>query len=159
MEDKKSFIKVVYEKEEPVTYEKDGHTYLRKYQLFLHRNKSTNKNIGHFGWYSKKQNKIINLWVKSHSDAFILKDMLIREFHKHRNALTGVCTLYKVKQKLKDEGLLPLRKNGKPLPEEYYDSEFILIKKTDDETFDLLLEEGVSGKKFIVASENFEPVI
>ncbi len=156
MNEKEKYIRVLFEKDDTVKYEKDGRIFTRKYHLLMHHNKTTQKNVAYYGWFSKKQNRILWLWIKSGADVFLLKKALLEHFHRHRNSLTGVCVLYRVKQSLKDESLVPVRKNGKPLPDELYDSEFTLIKKLKGKPFDFLIEEPISGKKFIVASENFE---
>lgn len=143
----------IVDKKETWKYKRKNKKYKRNYEVFLHRNNSTLRYCAYFGYWKNKT--FIKIWIETNSDCEDLKEELYEMYENHISILLGETKLVKVCPKLLEEGYAPVQKNGKVLPEDYWDEVFMVEKINDKKTFDMKITAD-NSKTFKVSSEHFK---
>lgn len=151
-EDTFSFI---IDKKEKWKYKRKGRNRKRLYEIFMHRNNTNMKYCAYFGyWKSKKFNKV---WIGTGDDCEDLREELDQMYENHIGILTGEIKLVQVHPKLLEDGYAPVQKNGKVLPEPYWEDIFMIEKRFYNKSFDMKIMAD-NGKTFKIASEHFKRI-
>lgn len=152
---KQEAISMIFDKRDTWKFKRRGKRKKRKYELFLHRNNNVLRYCALFGyWFNGEFKKV---WLGTSDDCEELREELDEMYENHIAILTGEIKLVEVHPKLLEDGYAPVQKNGKVLPELYWEDIFMIEKRFDGKDFDMKIMAD-NSKTFKVASEHFKRI-